>query len=147
VAKCAPSLLIYSKDDKEHETHVRQVLQRLRKHKLYAHPSKCIFFTDTVEYLGHVIGPDGVKPNPALVKAIVDFSQPRVLKELQSFLGLANFYRKFIKNYSKIALPVTNALQRASNSRPIVFTAEMTQAFENLKMALTNDPCLQLPDP
>ena len=106
-------------------------------------PSKCTFFTDT-EYLGHIIGPAG---NPALIKAIVDFPQPRTLKELQSFLGLANYYRKFIENYSKIALPLTDALQQASNSRPIIFTIAMTRAFYNLKKALTNDLCLQLPDP
>jgi hypothetical protein len=140
-------ILIYSKNDQDHEEHVRQALQRLREHKLYARPSKCTFFTDTVEYLGHVIGPDGIKPNPALVQAITDFPQPQMLKELQSFLGLANFYRKFIRDYSKVALPLTNALQRASNSRPIVFTADMVDAFGNLKEALTNEPCLQLPDP
>ena len=140
-------ILIYSKNDEDHEKHVRQVLQQLREHQLYARPSKCTFFTDTVEYLGHIIGPDGIKPNPALVKAIVEFPQPHTLKELQSFLGLANYYRKFIKNYSKISLPLTDALQNASNSRPVIFTNAMVQAFNDLKTALTNDPCLQLPDP
>ena len=140
-------ILVYSKNDEDHEKHVRQVLQRLREHQLYARPSKCTFFTDTVEYLGHIIGPDGIKPNPALVKAIVEFPQPRTLKELQSFLGLANYYRKFIKNYSKISLPLTDALQHASNSRPVIFTDAMVQAFNDLKTALTNDPCLKLPDP
>ena len=140
-------ILVYSKNDEDHEKHVRQVLQRLREHQLYARPSKCTFFTDTVEYLGHIIGPDGIKPNPALVKAIVEFPQPHTLKELQSFLGLANYYRKFIKNYSKISLPLTDALQHASNSRPVIFTDAMVQAFNDLKTALTNDPCLQLPDP
>ena len=140
-------ILVYSKNDEDHEKHVRQVLQRLREHQLYARPSKCTFFTDTVEYLGHIIGPDGIKPNPALVKAIIEFPQPRTLKELQSFLGLANYYRKFIKNYSKISLPLTDALQNASNSRPVIFTDAMIQAFNGLKKALTNDPCLKLSDP
>jgi hypothetical protein len=63
-----------------------------------------IFFTDTVEYLGHIMGPDSIKPNPTLVKAIIEFPQPHTLKELQSFIGLANYYHKFIENYSKIAL-------------------------------------------
>src|SRR5438552_62745 len=139
-------ILVYSKNDEDHEKHVRQVLQWLQENKLYARPSKCTFFTVTVEYLRHIIGPDGIKPTPALIRAIVDFPQPRTLKELQSFLGLANYYRKFIKNYSKIALPLTDALQQASNSRPIIFTIAMTRAFDNLKKALTNDPCLQLPN-
>ena len=128
-------ILVYSKTDEDHEKHVRQVLQRLREHQLYARPSKCTFFTDTVEYLGYIIGPDGIKPNPALVKANVEFP------------GLANYYRKFIKNYSKISLPLTDALQNASNSRPVIFTDAMIQAFNGLKKALTNDPCLKLPDP
>jgi hypothetical protein len=140
-------ILVFSKNDEDHEKHVRQVLQRLRENKLYARSSKCTFFTDTIEYLGHVIGPDGIKPNPSLVKAIVTFPQPRTLKELQSFLGLANYYRKFIKNYSRIAAPLTDALQKMSISRPVEFTEQMEQAFRDLKQALINEPCLQLPDP
>src|SRR5579859_7139182 len=126
-------ILIYSKNDKDHEEHVRQVLQRLREHKLYARPSKYTFFTDTIEYLGHVIGPDGIKPNPDLVKAIVTFPEPRTLKELQSFLGLANYYRKFIKNYSRIAASLTDALQKMLISRSVEFTEQMEQAFRDLK--------------
>src|SRR5947207_11059299 len=140
-------ILVFSKNDADHEKHVRQVLQRLRENKLYARPSKCTFFTDTIEYLGHVIGPDGIKSNPSLVKAIVTFPQPRTLKELQSFLGLANYYRKFIENYSRIAAPLTDALQKMSISRPVEFTEWMAQAFKDLKQALINKPCLQLPDP
>ncbi len=140
-------ILVFSKNDEDHEKHVRQVLQRLRENKLYARPSKCIFFTDTIEYLGHVVGPDGIKPNPDLVKAIVTFPEPRTLKELQSFLGLANYYRKFINNYSRIAAPLTDALQKTSISRPVIFTEVMQQAFHDLKQALINKPCLQLPDP
>jgi len=140
-------ILVFSKNDADHEKHVRQVLQRLRENKLYARPSKCTFFTDTIEYLGHVIGADGIKPNPSLVKAIVTFQQPRTLKELQSFLGLANYYRKFIENYSRIAAPLTDALQKMSISRPVEFTERMAQAFKDLKQALINKPCLQLPDP
>ena len=140
-------ILVYSKDDEQHEQHVRQVLQRLRDHKLYARPSKCTFFVDTIEYLGHIVGPDGVKPNPTLVKAIVEFPEPRTKKQLQSFLGLANYYRKFVKSYSKISLPLTDALQNTSDTRPVTFTEMMKRAFAALKMAMTKEPCLQLPDP
>src|SRR5205085_8125498 len=121
-------ILVFSKNDADHKKHVRQVLQQLRENKLYARPSKCTFFTDTIEYLEHVIGPDGIKPNPSLVKAIVTFPQPQTLKELQSFLGLANYYRKFIENYSRIAAPLTDALQKMSISRPVEFTERMAQA-------------------
>jgi len=140
-------ILVYSKNWTDHEQHLRQVLQRLRDNQLYARPSKCVFFTKTVEYLGHIVGPDGIKPNPTLVRAIVEFPQPYTLKQLQSFLGLSNYYRKFIQNYSKVSLPLTDALQNASNSRPIIFTDEMIKAFNELKIAITSDPCLQLPDP
>jgi Reverse transcriptase (RNA-dependent DNA polymerase) len=135
-------ILVYSKNDKDHELHVRQVLQRFRENKLYARPSKCTFFTDTIEYLGHVIGPDDIKPNSELVKAIFTFPQPRTLKELQSFLGLANYYRKFIENYSRIAAPLIDTLQKMSVSRPIEFTERMEHAFKALKQALINKPCL-----
>lgn len=118
-------ILIYSKNDEDHEMYVRQVLQRLREHQLYSRPSKCTVFAHTDEYLRHIIGPDGIKPNPVLFKAIVELPQPDKLRELQSFLGLANCYRKFIKNHCKIALPLTDALQHASNSRPIMFTDTM----------------------
>ena len=106
-----------------------------------------MFFINTVEYLGHIIGSDGIKPNPTLVRAIVEFPQPHTLKQLQSFLRLSNYYRKFIRNYSKVSLPLIDALQNASNSRPIIFTEEMIHAFEELKIAITSNPYLQLPDP
>ena len=140
-------ILVYSKTPEEHEQHLRQVLQRLREHQLYAKPSKCTLFTDTIDYLGHLVTPEGIKPNPALVEAIVKYPRPETLKSLQSFLGMTNYYRKFVKDYSKRAIPLTQALQNASNSRPIIWNPEMEGAFQDLKDALTNAPCLQLPDP
>jgi hypothetical protein len=140
-------ILVYSKTKEQHQEHLRTVLQRLQEHQLYVKGSKCIFFTDTIEYLGHIIGPGGVKPNPELIKAIQNFPQPKTLKQMQSFLGLANYYRKFVKDFSKIATPLTKALQNASNSRPIIWNSQMHSAFDALKDALTTTPCLQIPDP
>jgi hypothetical protein len=140
-------ILVYSKNPDEHELHLRKVLQRLKDNQLYAKPSKCTFFTDNIDYLGYLVTPEGIKPNPTLVEAIVKYPRPETLKSLQSFLGMTNFYRRFIKNYSKQALPLTNALQNASNSRPIVWNIMMEVAFQDLKDALINAPCLQLPDP
>jgi RNase H-like domain found in reverse transcriptase len=119
----------------------------LREHSLYVKKSKCDFFTDTIEYLGHIVGPDGICPNPKLVQALQDFPRPTTLKEIQSFLGLANYYRKFIKEFSGIAVPLTNALQKASQMRPIIWDSTMLEAFQQLKDALTSAPCLKLPDP
>ena len=113
-------ILVFSRTKEEHHEHLHKVLQRLQEHQLYVKGSKCQFFTDTIEYLGHIIGPDGVKPNSDLIKAIQNFPQPETLKQMQSFLGLANYYCKFVKDFSKIATPLTKALQNASNSRPII---------------------------
>jgi hypothetical protein len=140
-------ILIYSKTPEEHKANVREVLNRLRQHKLYAKGSKCEFDVLEVEYLGHIINSEGVQPNPKLVKAITTFPQPTTLKELQSFLGLANYYRKFVKDFSKLALPLTDGLQRASINRPLDWTTTMEIAFQQIKIALTSVPCLILPDP
>ncbi|TMC19484.1 MAG: hypothetical protein E6J34_15270 [Chloroflexi bacterium] len=142
-------ILVYSKNKEEHEQHLRQVLQRLKNNQLYAKLSKCTFFTNSIEYLGHIVDGEGLRPNPRLVQALKDFPQPKTLKELQSFLGLANYYRKFIANFSHIALPLTDATRNntQSNLRPIEWTQSMQTAFEKLKEALTSAPCLALPDP
>src|SRR4029453_15297161 len=108
---------------------------------------KCSFFVNTIEYLGHIISPNGIQPNPELVQAVARFPQPHSLKVLQSFLGLANYYRKFIKNYSKIVVPLTNIIGKTSSLRPLEWTTEMQDAFETVKQHLTNAPCLIIPDP
>ena len=142
-------ILVYSKNKEEHEQHLRQVLQRLKDNQLYARLSKCTFFTNSIEYLGHIVDGDGLRPNPQLIQALMDFPQPRTLKELQSFLGLANYYRKFIANFSKIALPLTDATRNnmQGNLRPIEWTESMQTAFDALKEALTSVSCLALSDP
>jgi hypothetical protein len=100
-------ILVYSKDPKDHEQHLRQVLDRLKEHQLVVKKSKCTFFTDTIEYLRHIITTDSIRPNLKLVQAIQSFPQPTTLKEMQSFLGLANYYRKFIKEFSGITVVST----------------------------------------
>jgi hypothetical protein len=142
-------ILVYSRNDEDHEQYLRQILQRLKDNQLYARLSKCTFFTSSIEYLGHIVDGDGLRPNPQLVQALVDFPRPKTLKELQSFLGLANYYRKFIANFSHIALPLTDATRNntQSNQRPIEWTESMQTAFDQLKEALTSAPCLALPDP
>jgi hypothetical protein len=112
-------ILVYSKTRADHEKHLRMVLERLQKHQLYAKLSKCSFFVTEIEYLGHIISPNGMRPNPKLVEALQKFPRPTTLKELQSFLGLANYYRKFIKDYSSIATSLTDATRNASQTRPI----------------------------
>jgi hypothetical protein len=91
-------------------------------------------FTGTIEYLGHLITSKGIKPNPALVESIVEYPRPEMLKSLQSFLNMTNYYRKFVKDYSKRALPLTQAFQNASNSRPSSGTPRWKEHSEISKM-------------
>jgi hypothetical protein len=108
-----------------------------------------MFFANSIEYLGHIIDGEGLRPNPRLVQALTDFPRPKTLKELQSFRGLANYYRKFIKNFSTIALTLTDATRNVAptSPRPIEWTESIQAPFDELKQALTSAPCLALPDP
>ncbi|KAK1620910.1 hypothetical protein QYE76_026427 [Lolium multiflorum] len=95
-------ILIYSKNKAEHE-HLRLVLQTLREHQLYAKFSKCEFWLDQVEFLGHVISKDGIAVNPSKVAAVLEWEAPKTVKEIRGFLGMAGYYRRFIEGFSKIA--------------------------------------------
>jgi hypothetical protein len=105
-------ILVYSKSEAEHEKHLKLMLQRLREHKLYAKLSKCEFWIDEVPFLGHVISKGGIAVDPGEVKDVLDWLVPHTVKEVHSFLGLAGYYRRFIKNFSKIAKPLTSLLEK-----------------------------------
>jgi hypothetical protein len=137
------NILIYSKSEAEHEKHLRLVLQRLRKHKLYAKLSKCEFWIDEVPFLGHVISEGGIAVYPGKVKDVLDWVVPQTVKEVRSFLGLAGYYWRFIENFSKIAKPLTSLLEKGVD---FSWTDERRMAFEELKKRLTTAPVLTLPD-
>ena len=105
-------LLIYSKTQGEHDIHVRQVLERLRKYGLYAKLEKCSFDCKQVEFLGYTISSQGVFMDPAKVQTILEWKPPCSVRDVQCFLGFANFYRKFIHNYSSIVLPLTQLTKK-----------------------------------
>ena len=105
-------ILVYSKN-KEHAEHLRLVLEKLREHQLYAKYSKCEFWLPEVTYLGHVISKDGIAINPERVQAILDWTPLKNVKQVKSFLGLASCCRRFVKNFSKIARPLTNLLHKS----------------------------------
>ena len=100
-------ILIYSDNPADHKKHVCEVLHHLHANGLYAHPDKCRFSSDTIEYLGFILTKDGLKMDPSKVQTIQDWPEPRKVKDIQSFLGFANFYQCFISDYSDIVIPLT----------------------------------------
>ena len=132
-------ILVYSEDEASHEEHVREVLRRLRQHGLFANPKKCEFHTETTEYLGYVLSPSGLAMSSEKVKAIQDWPEPRKVKDIQSFLGFANFYRRFIHEYSDIVVPLTRLTRKGA---PWLFSDECRSAFQRLKDAFTSAPIL-----
>ena len=101
-------ILIYSQNEEEHEKHLRQVLQVLAEHELYAKPSKCFWFQREVEYLGHIICAEGLRVDHNKVKAIADWPAPTNVHKIWQFLGFANYYHQFVQNYARIAVLLTD---------------------------------------
>ncbi|WVZ71237.1 hypothetical protein U9M48_019849 [Paspalum notatum var. saurae] len=136
-------ILIYSKTEKEHEEHLRLVLQKLREHKLYAKLSKCEFWLDQVPFLGHIVSKGGIMVDPSKISSFMDWKVPEVVKEVRGFLGLVGYYRRFIESFSKIAKPMTSLLEKGV---PFIWTKEKQAAFDELKKRLTTAPVITLPD-
>ena len=137
-------ILIFSKSEEEHRTHVRAVLQRLLENKLFVKAEKCEFHKQTVEFLGHILERGVVKADPKKVQTVLDWERPADRTQLRRFLGFANYYRKFIRNFSQIASPL-NALTSTKN--PYVWTPQAEEAFLELKSRFTSAPVLTMPDP
>jgi hypothetical protein len=133
------NILIFSGNKDDHFRHVSKVLKRLHKHGLYANGKKCDFHLKSVDYLGHMIGPDGLQMDPAKVKVIQDWPEPQKVKDIQSFLGFANFYRQYIHNYSDIVVPLTCLTQK---NIPWNFDESCKFAFLTLKQAFISAPVL-----
>jgi hypothetical protein len=135
-------ILVYSKTPEQYEQHLRQVLQRLREHQLYARPTKYILFTDTIDYLGHLVTPEGIKPNPALVEPIVKYPDTLELTILPRYDELLAEVRQEL--YQTRTTPDTGIAKRlelpAYHLEP-----RMEGALQDLKD--TRAPCLRLPDP
>ena len=107
-------ILIYSNSEEEDIWHVREVLRHLRQHNLYARTDKCFFHVQTVEYLGYILSLSGLTMAADKVQVIQDWPEPQKIKDIQSFLGFANFYRCFILHYSDIAVPLTCLTRKGS---------------------------------
>jgi hypothetical protein len=135
-------ILIYRKTWTNHLTHVDRVLHLLSQHQLFLKQSKCAFGASEVEYLGHLVSKDGVRVDPKNIEAMQDWLHPKTLKRFCLFLGLTGYYHKFVKNYGKIAAPLTALLKNNS----FTWTPAAAQAFQTLKTTMCTTPVLALSD-
>ncbi|GKA67158.1 putative reverse transcriptase domain-containing protein [Tanacetum coccineum] len=136
-------ILIYSKNKEEHEEHLKQILELLKKEELYAKFSKCEFWIPKVQFLGHVIDSEGIHVDPAKIEAIKDWTSPKSPTEIRQFLGLAGYYRRFIEGFSKIAKPMTKLTQKKVKFE---WGDKQEAAFQLLKQKLCSAPILALPE-
>jgi len=136
-------ILIYSETEQQHHINVCNVFDLLRQNKLYVKLSKCEFFKQEVEFLGHIVGNGQIKMCPSKVDAILNWPTPTSVTDVRSFLGLCNYYRKFIRGFSTIALPLTDATK---NDITFIWASKQQVAFDQLKHAITSAPVLQLPN-
>ena len=136
-------VLVYTNGTlEEHREHVRKVLKRLQEFRLLIHPDKSEFHRKKVTYLGFIISPDRISMDPEKIEAIAEWPRPESVKDIQSFLGFANFYRKFVKGYSQITAPLTEATKKTNTK--FAWTKEMQSAFDHLRHVFTTAPVLQL---
>jgi hypothetical protein len=133
-------ILIFSKTEEEHERHLRLILEKLRSNKLYAKFSKCEFWLTEVTFLGHDISAGGVSVDPGKVKDVLNWMAPTTASEIQRFWGLAGYYHRFIKDFSKTAKPMMK------KNMAFEWTAECQASSEELRKHLTSALVLVLLD-
>lgn len=133
-------ILIYSKTREEHNHHVRLVLEKLRDAGLFAKLSKCEFAVPETKFLGIIVGRDGLRMDPDKVKTIIDWETPTCVTDVQAFIGFANFYRRFIKDFSKIIAPLVNLTKKGIQFR---WDNTCELSFNALKEAFTTAPVLR----
>ena len=141
-------ILIASKDVVTHKQHLQLLFQRLQEHGLVINVAKCQFGCDTLNFLGHHITCTGIKPLPEKVNAITQFEQPTTVRGLQEFVGMINFYRRFIPAAAQMMLPLFDAL--AEKTKILVWNQAMSKAFQDSKKALAGatllaHPCQNVP--
>ena len=136
-------IICYSNTFEEHLTHLHLIFTRLKEAGIKLKPSKCVLAKETVRYLGHVISPGEIRPDPDNVSKIRDLAPPKTLKHVRTFLGMASYYRSFVKDFSRRARALTELTKKRVAFR---WGPEEEEAFEDLKKALTEEPVLALPD-
>ena len=138
-------ILVFSKTEEEHVTHLKQVLTELQKHHLFLNPEKCAFGAEQVTFLGHLVASTGISPDPAKVEGVKNWPVPTTLHEIRGFLGFVNFFRKFIPDFARVALPLTE-LTKTTSPGCGKMTPEATTAFHKLKQLLISAPVLIVPE-
>ena len=133
------NILIYSNNMSKHHQHIKEVLKHLYKASLYAKAEKCKFHSEWVEYLGYILSPSGLTIFNDKVKIIQDWLEPKKVKDIQFFLGFANFYHQFIFNYLDIVSPLIHLTQKDILWK---FDSSCQDAFNSLKKAFTSTPIL-----
>jgi hypothetical protein len=131
--------LYITKTTEEHEEHLRIVLGNLKQHQLYAKFSKCEFWMEEVAILGHVLSAEGVAVDPSKIEVMSMWQSPKIVTEIRSFLGLAGYYRRFIKNFCNIVKPMTELLK---SNTTFVWSDKCEAGFQELKTRLTTTPVL-----
>ena len=137
-------ILIFSPTFELHLQHIEEVLDRLQEANLKLHPSKCHFAVKQLKFLGHVISRRGVEVDPDKTEALKNFPAPRNQKEVRRFIGMANYYRKFIKDFASKATPLNSLLKKGIKFE---WSPKCQEAFESLKHCLLTAPVLSYPDP
>jgi len=139
-------ILVYADTEEGHDRTVKEVLKRLQNNGLAISPEKCVWKTTEVEFLGYVIGRNGIRMADGKVQAVLDWKTPESLTEVQSFLGFANFYRRFILNHCRVARPLTE-LTKKESGKEWAWNQEAEAAFRELKHRFTTAPILAHFDP
>jgi hypothetical protein len=139
-------IIIFSKTFEEHINHLRQVFNRIREANLTVKGSKSKFAQSATNYLGHVVDEYGVRPLPKKIKAVMDFPTPQSQVNIQQFLGLAGYYRKFIPNLAKMAAPLLELFVESNREGTWNWNEQCQSAFNKIKEALTHEPILRHPD-
>ena len=146
-------IIIFSDTREEHIKRLEAVFQKLMAAGLKLKPTKCFFFRDEIEYLGHVVSGKGISTNPKKIEAVTKWPTPKTVYDVRSFLGFVGYYRRFIKNFSKITKPIRevitgleNQSKRAAKKTYIEWTDLANAAFDNLKTMCVSTPILAYPD-
>ena len=135
-------ILIYSKSLEDHKAWIKQVLAWVERHDMAISLKKSMFDVDTVEFLGYIVGKDGVTMSKKKVACILSWKEPRSVKDVQIFIGFANFYRIFIENFFKVCKPITNTLKTKGDKKLLSWGQEQDKAFEEVKQRFTCAPIL-----